>query len=63
LCLTQAELGGLPAGQIARQVWALKDREGMMPRYVRRLLRRSLKLLKSVVARLELEHFPGSCCG
>ncbi|WP_157450203.1 hypothetical protein [Bradyrhizobium sp. ARR65] len=30
---------------------------------MRRIWRRSLKLLKSIAAVVDLTHFPGSCCG
>ncbi|WP_407179112.1 hypothetical protein [Bradyrhizobium sp. STM 3562] len=30
---------------------------------MRRIWRRSLKLLKSIAAMVDLTHFPGSCCG
>ncbi|WP_128926957.1 hypothetical protein [Bradyrhizobium guangxiense] len=34
-----------------------------MPALVRRLYRSARKLLRSIIARIDLSQFPGSCCG
>ncbi|MHB0768828.1 hypothetical protein [Bradyrhizobium sp. 5.13L] len=34
-----------------------------MPAFVRHLYRSTRKLLRSIIARIDLSQFPGSCCG
>ena len=34
-----------------------------MPAFVRHLYRSTRKLLGSIIARIDLSQFPGSCCG
>jgi hypothetical protein len=34
-----------------------------MLRHARRRIRRTLRALRIIAARLDLQHFPGSCCG
>ncbi|MGR4925862.1 hypothetical protein ACIPUD_03505 [Bradyrhizobium sp. CAR08] len=33
------------------------------PRFARHLYRSARKLLRSIIARIDLSQFPGSCCG
>ncbi|MGY8706392.1 hypothetical protein RAD16_11700 [Bradyrhizobium sp. 18BD] len=34
-----------------------------MPAFARHLYRSARKLLRSIIARIDLSQFPGSCCG
>ncbi|WP_194392842.1 hypothetical protein [Bradyrhizobium sp. CCBAU 51765] len=34
-----------------------------MPSFLRHLYRSTRKLLRSIIARIDLSQFPGSCCG
>ncbi|WP_370140741.1 MULTISPECIES: hypothetical protein [unclassified Bradyrhizobium] len=34
-----------------------------MPAFIRRFYRSARKLLRSIIARIDLSQFPGSCCG
>jgi hypothetical protein len=44
---------------------AIRPRVGLSqrPYLVRYIYRHTLRFLKFVAARIDLEHFPGSCCG
>jgi hypothetical protein len=39
------------------------DQAAVHPVLIRRVWRHILKVLQSIAARIDLAHFPGSCCG
>ena len=54
-----------PETLAANAVDAIRPRIGrsQTPYLVRHIYRQTLRFLKFVAARIDLQHFPGSCCG
>ncbi|MDE2377373.1 hypothetical protein [Bradyrhizobium sp.] len=52
-----------PEKQLSHYAESLKLPVARAPEFVRRVCRSARKLVRSVVARIDLSQFPGSCCG
>jgi hypothetical protein len=49
--------------QLSHYTESLKLPVARAPEFVRHLYRSARKLFRSVIARIDLSQFPGSCCG
>jgi hypothetical protein len=49
--------------QLSHYVESLKLPLARAPEFVRRAYRSARKLFRSILARIDLSQFPGSCCG
>jgi hypothetical protein len=49
--------------QLSHYAESLKLPVARVPEFVRHVYRSARKLVRSIVARIDLSQFPGSCCG
>jgi hypothetical protein len=49
--------------QLSHYAESLKLPVARAPEFVRHLYRSARKLVRSIIARIDLSQFPGSCCG